>query len=499
MKCDIAEEAFYIRDLVSLYGDTEAAAPPEVEVLDPSPATAKACDGVDGTSDSSCDTHDSGSTPGPRPAGAAQSTRSSVLILVEGADFLQLYNYLANYVSHARQSSNLDVAISGGSTYLLTDESDAGADSVEQSKGDPNAISASVEVVGPNYARKLAHTFQQLFGALTVGDANESVGDASESVNESVSGATPFSSVRSLHHANADAVDQKKKMFHPAYLRSPSFFRDMPQHSCLPLVCARGADRYLLVLLKASLTGERGVVVFGHDSIVREFTECAMYQLSDEKAHASSHIVSDISAEVSTVRNSSSDAFSASNSVATVLGAFQSYDILRLEAGHPRVGQDIKPGLWSPIRCSLSWILDQSKLRSHTLFGHERLFRQLARGPTYRRVGILLETAGVAAPGQCILSRSGMHGRRVIGVITSVLWSPCLGRRIAMGYVKPEYAQKGLGIQINMLYDLPTHKIRNYARIRYHLKQGNRRADFRKLVNAEIVEMPFIKHQEEDS
>lgn len=39
-------------------------------------------------------------------------------------------------------------------------------------------------------------------------------------------------------------------------------------------------------------------------------------------------------------------------------------DILRMEAGLPRVGADVPVGLYTPIRAALAWTLDQSKMRN---------------------------------------------------------------------------------------------------------------------------------------
>ena len=73
---------------------------------------------------------------------------------------------------------------------------------------------------------------------------------------------------------------------------------------------------------------------------------------------------------------------------------------------------------------------------SHLMFGWQKLFFQLAKGPKYRRVGLLLDGPGHAG---CRLL-SNPH-RQPMGVITSSSWSPALGCRVAQAYVKPEYAK----------------------------------------------------------
>merc|ERR1719409_1706112 len=99
-----------------------------------------------------------------------------------------------------------------------------------------------------------------------------------------------------------------------------------------------------------------------------------------------------------------------------------------MEAGLPRTGADIPAGVVSPIRASLAWTLDQGKMRNHLMFGYERLFFQLAKGPAFRRVGLVV--GGPAHAGCRLLSNP--H-RQPIGQLTSTAWSPALQSRIAMG------------------------------------------------------------------
>ena len=51
------------------------------------------------------------------------------------------------------------------------------------------------------------------------------------------------------------------------------------------------------------------------------------------------------------------------------------FDMLRMEAGLPRVGADVPVGMSTPIKASLAWTLDQSKMRSSPIFrNHVLLF-----------------------------------------------------------------------------------------------------------------------------
>jgi len=164
-------------------------------------------------------------------------------------------------------------------------------------------------------------------------------------------------------------------------------------------------------------------------------------------------------------------------------------DILRMEGGHPRGGVDIAPGLWSLVRASLAWTVDQAKLRSHLIFGHEKIFNHLGKGPSHRRVGFFADA--YVHNGCRILSNPN---RQLIGIVTSSVWSPYFRKRLCQGYVKPEYAKFNKDVLINVLYDLPLDRMAP-RRIKYWIKQGDRRAGYRRLVPAKVTSLPFIAHR----
>jgi len=165
-------------------------------------------------------------------------------------------------------------------------------------------------------------------------------------------------------------------------------------------------------------------------------------------------------------------------------------DILRMEGGHPRGGMDISPGLWSPVRTSLAWTIDQSKLRNHLIFGHEKIFNHLGKGPTYRRVGFFSDAY---VHGGCRILAN--PSRQPIGIVTSSVWSPRFKKRICQGYVKPEYAKKETDVLFNVLYDLPLDRMAP-RRIKYWIRQGDLRSAYRRLVPGRVSSLPFIPHRE---
>lgn len=105
---------------------------------------------------------------------------------------------------------------------------------------------------------------------------------------------------------------------------APSLLHQMPYMSAL-------ASRDLkekVVILCAGMTGEDGFEIMGSSGLL---TKLAGALLSSELVRPA--------------------------------GLF-CLDMLRMEAGLPRVGADINVGMSTPVRCALSWTLDQSKMRN---------------------------------------------------------------------------------------------------------------------------------------
>lgn len=163
-------------------------------------------------------------------------------------------------------------------------------------------------------------------------------------------------------------------------------------------------------------------------------------------------------------------------------------DVLRMEAGLPRMGADVPSGTITPVRASLAWTLDQQKMRNHMVFGWHRFFGELSRGPGYRRVGLILD--GPAHGGCRVLSNP--H-RQPIGHITSTAWSPALGTRVAMAYVKPEYAKANRHVLVTVPFNLPTHKMRRRS-VTAWMRRGSLRSAYRSLVPACVAPLPFVPH-----
>lgn len=113
-----------------------------------------------------------------------------------------------------------------------------------------------------------------------------------------------------------------------------------------------------------------------------------------------------------------------------------SRDTLRLEAGLCLYGQDIDMQT-SPLEADLSWLVSKQRTQDHNYIGSQIIQSQFDQGIKHKRVGLLPQTKAPMRQGIELFNNK----EEKIGYITSGTYSPSLERPIAMGYVKPEYAQ----------------------------------------------------------
>ncbi|KAH9949042.1 glycine cleavage system T protein [Amylocystis lapponica] len=138
-------------------------------------------------------------------------------------------------------------------------------------------------------------------------------------------------------------------------------------------------------------------------------------------------------------------------------------DSLRLEAGMCLYGQDLDEDT-SPVEAGLTWVIGKDRRESGDFIGADRVREHLVEGPPRRRVGLIIEGAP-ARQGAQIFSQAEPEP---IGIVTSGIPSPSLGKNIAMGYVQTGFHKKGTSLQVD---------VRN------------------KLRSALITPMPFVKTQ----
>ena len=118
--------------------------------------------------------------------------------------------------------------------------------------------------------------------------------------------------------------------------------------------------------------------------------------------------------------------------------------ILRLEKGHVIIGQDTD-GLTHPFEAGMNWAVKMDK----PFFVGQRSLSILSKKPLTRTlVGFSLpESHAGPIPKECHLV---IDSGEIAGRVTSVTFSPALGRVIGLAYVKPEQSKLGSSIEIRV-------------------------------------------------
>ena len=120
-------------------------------------------------------------------------------------------------------------------------------------------------------------------------------------------------------------------------------------------------------------------------------------------------------------------------------------DSLRLEAGLCLYGHDIDETT-SPVEAGLTWSIQKRRREEGGFPGHERIRRELADGPSRRRVGILPDGRAPAREGTPVTTTDG----HAIGTVTSGGFGPTAGRPVAMGYVARDAAEAGTALHLTV-------------------------------------------------
>ena len=119
-------------------------------------------------------------------------------------------------------------------------------------------------------------------------------------------------------------------------------------------------------------------------------------------------------------------------------------DSLRLEAGLCLYGSDLDPTT-SPVEASLTWAMQKARraggAREGGFPGAERILRELAEGPSRRRVGILPEGRAPVRGGTELFTDEADGAP--VGTVTSGAFGPSLEGPMAMGYVAADQAGTG--------------------------------------------------------
>ena len=118
-------------------------------------------------------------------------------------------------------------------------------------------------------------------------------------------------------------------------------------------------------------------------------------------------------------------------------------DVMRIEAGIPLFGRDMTADT-IPLEAAI-----ESRAISFTkgcYVGQEVIVRVLHRGHgrvARRLVGIVFEDAGALPPDGAVVASGG----REVGVVTSAVFSPAIGKAIALGYVHRDFTASGTRVE----------------------------------------------------
>lgn len=116
-------------------------------------------------------------------------------------------------------------------------------------------------------------------------------------------------------------------------------------------------------------------------------------------------------------------------------------DVLRMEAGYPLYGHELTRET-SPVDARLLWAVQLDK---GDFLGRQAMLRALEEGPRQVLVGLEAEDRCIPRHAQEVYAE-GVPA----GWITSGTFSPTVGRGIAMAYVKPDCAEVGTRVQVDV-------------------------------------------------
>jgi aminomethyltransferase len=117
-------------------------------------------------------------------------------------------------------------------------------------------------------------------------------------------------------------------------------------------------------------------------------------------------------------------------------------DSLRLEAGLCLYGHDIDTTT-TPVEAGLSWSIGKRRRAEGGFPGAAIILRQIAEGPSRRRVGILPEGRAPAREHTEI-----HHNGQAIGSVSSGGYGPSVGGPIAIGYIASHAAAAGTPLEL---------------------------------------------------
>jgi folate-binding protein YgfZ len=124
---------------------------------------------------------------------------------------------------------------------------------------------------------------------------------------------------------------------------------------------------------------------------------------------------------------------------------FDVLEVLRVEAGWPRYGQDMVDTT-IPLEAHLERAISYNK---GCYIGQEVIARATFRGHMNRKLaGLLLGPGEPPPPGTELRTRTPEGGEKKVGWLTSVVHSPTLGQHVALGYVHRDLLAPGTALML---------------------------------------------------
>jgi len=114
-------------------------------------------------------------------------------------------------------------------------------------------------------------------------------------------------------------------------------------------------------------------------------------------------------------------------------------DALRIEAGYPLYGHEIDDET-SPVEAGLMWVVQIAK---GDFTGSDAIRAMKEQGAKRRLVGLTSPERQQGRQGYSIYAED-----KVVGTVTSGVFSPTRNQSIAMGYVAAPYAKPGTQVEI---------------------------------------------------
>lgn len=144
-------------------------------------------------------------------------------------------------------------------------------------------------------------------------------------------------------------------------------------------------------------------------------------------------------------------------------------DSLRLEAGLCLYGHDID-GTTDPVEAGLLWSIPQHRRATGGYLGAEHVREAIGKGPARRRVGFLIEGKALAREGAIVTTPDNEE----VGVVTSGGFSPCLGRPIAMGYIRTSFAEPETPVRLSARGKALEAHVASLPFVAHHYFRGSR-------------------------